>query len=33
MKKLNKIARNTDPCGKFMRISRCELKVAPIFTR
>ena len=33
MKKLNKIGGNIDPCRKFLRISRYELKVAPIFTR
>ena len=27
------IGRNIDPCRKFLRISRDELKVAPIFTR
>ena len=32
MKKSNKIGRNIDPWGKFLRISRYELKVAPIFT-
>ena len=33
MKTLNKIGRNIDPYGIFLRISRNELKVAPIFTR
>ena len=32
MKRLNKIGRNIDPSGKFLRISRHELNVAPIFT-
>ena len=33
MKRLNKIGPNTDPCGTFLRISRYELNVVPIFTR
>ena len=33
MKRLNKIGPNIDPFGTFLRISRYELKAAPIFTR
>ena len=32
IKKLNKIGPNIDPCLTFLKISRYELNVAPIFT-
>ena len=33
MRRLNKIRPNIDICGTSLRISRYEIKVAPIFTR